>query len=179
MSRTGVEGLTPRDSLRTACLRMPCGSACAIRHPGECDRAMGEHDSLAGCGHRELVHRAVHAIVRPRAVLRGHPVIVGRLGLEAGDEHAECRLRMTPIDPDGELRRLAVLRQNLARASLDDVPARRTGSKRGRLLIPEPREDRAPSGCQGCRSIRESRGPEDGQKEETNDGRAKGKTGRC
>lgn len=51
--------------------------------------------------------------------------VTRRLGLEAGDAHAECRLRMTPIDPDGGLRRLAVLRQNLVRASLDDVLVRR------------------------------------------------------
>src|SRR5260370_12320453 len=41
---------------------------------------------------------------------RSHRLVIGRLRLQAVRAHAECRLRMAPVDPDVRFRRLAQLR---------------------------------------------------------------------
>src|SRR6267142_4145758 len=65
------------------------------------------HDSLArrGCG--ELTDGALHLITLTIALLGRHRVVVGRLCLETVDAHAERRVRMTLVQPDGRFRRLA------------------------------------------------------------------------
>src|SRR2546422_9123172 len=62
------------------------------------------HDSLArrGCGER--ADGALHTVARPIALLRGDPVVVGRPWLEVIETHAEPRVRMALVQPDGGLR---------------------------------------------------------------------------
>src|SRR5467141_1212123 len=64
-------------------------------------------DSLAGPGCGELADGALHTIARTIALLGGDRVVVRRPWLEALDAHAERRVLMSLVQPDGIFRRLA------------------------------------------------------------------------
>src|SRR6266550_8462223 len=63
--------------------------------------------SLAWGGCRELADGALHPIGLAIALLRGDPIVVGRLRLQALHAHAERRVWVTLVQPDGIFRRLA------------------------------------------------------------------------
>src|SRR5882762_4131115 len=71
-------------------------------------RGLGaSHDSLAGAGCGELADGALHPIARTIALLGGDRVVGRRPWLEALDAHAERRVLMALVQPDGIFRRLA------------------------------------------------------------------------